>query len=41
MVFFQQMHVASIRNSGYMSWILKASFRTHKDSVRVTFAEAN
>jgi len=31
--------LASIRNSGYKSWMLKAAFRTHKDSARATFVE--
>ena len=28
----QQMHVISIRNSEYKSWMLRDGFRTHKDS---------
>ena len=39
-VLSQQMHVASIRNSIYKSWILKTIYRTHKESARANFVEA-
>ena len=34
------MHVISITNSEYKSWMLRDGFRTHKDSARATFVGA-
>lgn len=36
-----QVHVASERNSGYNTWMFKASIRTYNDSAKATFIEVN